>query len=387
MEWIVTDNVYGETWRRLLEFTNVELTFDEIARRHGAPLSKSDRSNYKKQSLQVRVALLQAKEYFDASLNSTLFTSPNHLYYGMSSLATAMMLLLGDGNRSLDYLRRDSKNTHHGLRFSTGSTASDAATAMNLVENSFVQVLTDGHFGNWYSTLPSVESASAYVTREVKGGSTQNREYPGERVVPKLHELSGKKFSTIEILKCFPDLCQELPRYGVEIASARTTHRIHVFRDGKMSHTWLIHETRNPREMELLLDKFKVPPRLVDGVSVNVQPGQRGGSVTVETRPPGPVEIEYPDSRDTLNHDSISYAEGFVASEIAENYLVAFQLSMLSRYFPDLWIGCLESQCRAAKLIELSVSTMRKKFPILALSMLSPRGIVVSTHREPWKTL
>ena len=123
MRWIVTDDIYAETWRRLLEFANIELTMDEIARRHGKAITKSQTDNYKKQATQARVCALQAKEYFDAARSSTLFTSPNHAYYGAVATASLMMLIFGDGQKSLDVLRADNRNNHHGLDFTTGCTA------------------------------------------------------------------------------------------------------------------------------------------------------------------------------------------------------------------------------------------------------------------------
>jgi hypothetical protein len=31
MRWIVTDNIYTETWRHLLEYSNIDLTMDAIS--------------------------------------------------------------------------------------------------------------------------------------------------------------------------------------------------------------------------------------------------------------------------------------------------------------------------------------------------------------------
>ena len=86
-----------------------------------------------------------------------------------------------------------------------------------------------------------------------------------------------------------------------------------------------------------------------------------------------------------MNHDTISYADILPTHEIIDLYLVAYQLSMLSRYFPDIWVRCIESQCRAAKLIERATEIIAKKFAVLTLSMLRGEETVISTHREPWK--
>jgi len=98
MEWILTDDIRRETWRRILEFANQELALEAIVRLQGPSNDGSTQSNYNKQARQVRVCVLQAKEYFDAAEASSLYTSPNHAYYGAISLASTMMLIFGDVN-------------------------------------------------------------------------------------------------------------------------------------------------------------------------------------------------------------------------------------------------------------------------------------------------
>jgi hypothetical protein len=108
-------------------------------------------------------------------------------------------------------------------------------------------------------------------------------------------------------------------------------------------------------------------------------------AIEVIAHPLDGLEIRWPTSRETMDHQSIAYAEEIDTHEFVDGFVVAYQLSMLSRYFPDLWVACVESHCKAAKLIEQAVSLLIKKSPILALSMLTPGGITISTHREPWK--
>lgn len=387
MKWIVTDDIYAETWRRVLEFGNLDLTVDEITRRHGQPTQTSERLSYRKQAQQVRVAILQAKEYFEAARQSSLYTSANHLYYGITSLATATMLVLGDGTRSLDFLRRDSKNGHHGLHFTTGCTAKEAATGLALIKKSFVEVLPRGHFANWYSTLPLTESALAYHVREVDGGSVTSRETLGGHRLAPLEEIKGRKFSTVDLLRRFPDLVGDLPQYGISVAQSRATHKVEFKRNGRMRHIWLIHGAPDISSRDELLEKFRLPSRFIGAMAYHIQEDALGGIVVLDcAMEDQEITFEWPNCRETMSHDTIFYAEDYDTLEIADGFLASYQLSMLSRYFPDLWVACLESQCKAAKLIERAVDILLKKFPILALSLLVPEGVVVSTHREPWKS-
>src|SRR5664279_4155213 len=121
MEWVTTSDVRRESWRRLLEYSNEDVAKEAIEKWHGNA-DRRTRANYKKQASQIRATILQAYEYFQAAEGSSLYTSPNHLFYGALSLASAVMLTRGNGAFSLDALRANSKNKNHGLEFSTGAT-------------------------------------------------------------------------------------------------------------------------------------------------------------------------------------------------------------------------------------------------------------------------
>lgn len=385
MRWIVTDDIYAETWRQLLEFSNLELTTDVIVRRHGEPKSKANRDNVAKQAAQARVCVLQAKEYFDAARVASLFTSPNHSYYGSVALASLMMLVLGDGTKSLDYLRSDNRNNHHGLDFTTGCNAKSASVAIALVEHSRVEILPFGHFSNLYKMLPAQGSAWALVKQS--HGSTFSR---GMRVIggydaPAFEAIKGTKKTLLELLKFLPDLDSDLQRFGISAVRSRTSHEVQTKPDGDTTYTWRIHGCRSEAELEALLEKFAVTPRFSDALTFKGPDNATSGIVTLRFKESDDIGIHWPGSRDTMNHDTISYADILETHEIIDLYLVAYQLSMLSRYFPDIWVRCIESQCRAAKLIERATDIITKKLPILALSILRGEETVISTHREPWK--
>lgn len=388
MDWIVTDNIGKESWRRLLEFSNIDLAVDEIERRHGKPSTPSMHSDHKKQARQVRASILQAKEYFDAARAATMFTSPNHLYYGVVSLSSTLMLLLGDGTRSLDFLRRDAKNAHHGLRFSTGCTAGNAAIDLKLIQDTHVEIVANGHFCNWYSTLPAFDSVYAYTTRQIEGGQLSSKEQVGGFATLPLRQLINSKFSALQLLHRLPDLSHELGRYGVHVAWSRSTHKVHYPSSGSAKHTWFLHGAMTRDDLDAILAQFATVPRFADRFSYSIEEGRTGGIVVFDHDPSlGHGLFQWPSVRETLDHSSISFAVELTTLEIVDCFLLSYQLSMLSRYFPDLWISCLESQCKAAKLIEQTVALLTTKFPLLALSLLSPSGLTISTHREPWKAL
>lgn len=145
-EWITTENIPTEAWRRVLEFANIDFAIDAITHRHGSPANKSIKEDYKKQAEQIRVSILQSKEYFEAASSASLFTSPNHLYYGMVSLAAAIMLIWGSGEESLDYLRKDKQNRAHGLIFNTAVTKNNCQKDLSILHSSYVEVVKKGFF-------------------------------------------------------------------------------------------------------------------------------------------------------------------------------------------------------------------------------------------------
>lgn len=387
MLWIVTDDIYAETWRRLLEFANLDLTVDQIEKRHGKPSSKSQVENYKKQARQARVCVLQAKEYFDAARASSLFTSPNHAYYGAVALASLMMLILGDGKHSLDVLRSDNTNNHHGLDFTTACTAKTAPDGLKLLEESRVTVCTHGHFANWYRLLPARGAVFAKVTRTLgkDGGLHQvTMEQIGGYDIPLIEQISKAKIPLVDLFKFLPDLDSDLQRFGINSSRARSTHEVIYQADRKVTHTWSLHGCRSAAEREDLLEKFAITPRFADAYSLEGLETSNSAIITLAFELPAEVGFRWPPARDTMSHEAISYARDIETHEVVDLYLIAYQLSMLSRYFPDIWISCIESQCRAAKLIERAVDLLVKKLPILALSFLSARETVISTHRAPW---
>lgn len=385
MRWIVTDNIYAETWRNLLEFANVDLTLDTIVRLHGAPKDKSDRSNYNKQARQARLCVLQAKEYFDAARDASLFTSPNHAYYGAISLASLCLLLRGDGRSSLDALRADPRNNHHGLRLTTACSASTATAGISLLEQSRAEVLNHGHFGNWYNVLPKRGNVYAFTKQD--HGRTGSVGYlpAGGYDIPDLKSLVGRSSTILDLLKYLPDLDRDLDRAGVHFPRSRTRHDIEVTSDGGNQQTWILHGCRTLKDLGALLERFSVSAAHANALDAIIEEGRRTAIVTLKFQQPTEIGLTWPTARETLNHDTISYAAEIDTHEVVDLYLVAYQLSMLARYYPDIWIACIESRCRGAKLIEKAAELVVKKLPILMLSMISPEDVVISTHREPWK--
>jgi hypothetical protein len=383
MEWSTTDDIRGDTWRRVLEYANVDLALDAIAARHGSASTSGKKSNYRKQAQQVRVAVLQAHEYFQAAERATLFTSPNHLYYGVYALASAIMLLRGSGEKSFDRLRQDSKNTHHGLKFTTGARATQVADGTTLFDTSHVEVLNDGHFLNWFAELPRRIPVFVKAHREANDVRTTSMETFGRIAIGTRRQMMGRKNSLRYLIQYLPDLDRTLSRYLVPVVSSRITHEVEFDKRGTATHSWTIHNAGDRESLVAILERFRFSSGLYKSVHVINEDFDDSILFEASLRRGTKERFFMPSSRWTTDYQQVVY-DVPLGHEFVDVYRLCFGLSMLARYYPDLWIACLESHCRAAKLIEEAVTVMMRKAPVLVLELITGHPVVVSVQQPPW---
>ncbi len=383
MEWVVTDNIYRETWRRLDEFSNTEFSTSAISSMHGNANTSSLRSNYKKQAEQIRACIKQAQEYFNAASTSTLYTSPNHLYYGAVALSCAIMLLRGDGKMSLDNLRKVQSNNHHGLDFTIGCNSANSDKHVVLLEQCRVEILKNGHFKNWYSTLQKNIICYANVKVLLSDSINSSRLPVGQQFASSFDRLQGKKFNIIDLMSLLPDLQHDLSRSNISSPHTRSTLSVEVDTDKNTHFTWALHDCGSIERKQKILNNFEFRSDYAQLVNIIDTHNDTGQIIKISTPYSSFNEItfRFPDARETMSHESIMFHQNIDRLEIVDFYLLIYQLSMLSRYFPDIWVKCIESQCLAAKLIEHTINLIIKKFPILALSALYDTEVIITTHR------
>ena len=104
---IVGENPEQLLWWHLRHFKNVDRVIPLLRSRH------NKESNAKKQAQEVSHCIAQSEEFFQAANSVTLATKPLLLYYGMASLAWALVLFKKTGDYALDHLRP--KHQEHGL--------------------------------------------------------------------------------------------------------------------------------------------------------------------------------------------------------------------------------------------------------------------------------
>ncbi len=379
VEWVTCENVYDESWRRLLEYANIELAMEAIREIHGH--DPKQEKNYKTKAEQVRFSLLQAKEYFEAARTSSLFTQPNHLYYGAVALSTACMVIRGDGKKSLDYLRKNSKSSH-GLNFTFSASSNTSKQGFKLLENSRVEILQDGHFANWYSTLKKEQKTYGFVT-ETRGNNFgySDLKSVGTSTIPDFNNilLNAKKHSLDTIIKTLPDLASDLVRYGMTVNAARGEHQMNLDHNNKRYESiFTFHGSPSHNALMAVVNGFK-SDNLIP--LIEIADGARSGVVSFSSD--GKHSFTYPDSRETLDHRVIFYEDGLIkVPEVVDLFLISYALSMLSRYYPDIWVPFLESHCKGAKLVEQIVHVLTLKLTTLMLNQISNQHLIISNHKQ-----
>lgn len=386
LEWNTSVDPETDTWRRLLDYANEEFALEALLQRHGEPARSVDLKNYKKQASNLRTALHQAHEYFEAARSATQLTAPNPLYYGAYSLASAVMLMRGNGEYSFDFLRRSSKNRTHGLTFTTGTAGSKATGRAEMLQDSFVAVNRFGHFPNFYSVLPPFEQVLAMTTNYI--GSKSVNTYMaarGRQSTLAIDDLHGQKRSILELCGHIPDLAFDLRRYRLGSAASRCNFEVMQRNGQAYGYRWRFHGAGTRADLEAILDQFRFPYQLITEVDAQIEDEATGGIVYMQDPgPEQPVSFQFPTIRTTADGDQVAFARDIDTPEIADLYRVAYGLSMLARYYPDVWVHSIESHSVASRVVALILPILRRKLLAATLSLFEETIVIASSHRAPW---
>lgn len=386
MEWLVTDDPQRDCWRRLDYFSNQDVIERRIAQLFPAVDVVKQLANIKKQCLQIRACVKQAREYFTSCQSSSLLTRPTLAYYGSVSLASAVMLLRGGGDFALDRLRGDVSNQAHGLRFSCGSNSKTAAQSSHLLANCFVEHTGTGFFKNFYTSLP--QSKPIEVFHRFDGEQTGHvgcRILGEHKKVP--FALLRRKTSLLGMIELMPDLYSELRAAGTIKAASRGSLEVRESsKDGTQVWQWRLHGASDAENLQALLSEFKVEASWSDHLSCIEHPSSNGAviSAVVPLHSSPFLKMHWPDSRKTNQWEDIYYAESLDRPELVHMLEVMYGLSMLARYYPDVWTATLDANGLSAHLIGRVLDMAMLRIPALALSELVGNEIVLTTTQAPW---
>lgn len=393
---VTSETPAKQIWKFLRYFLDTDFVSDEIRRVQGIPRGTHD-SNIKKQARQLAYCIRQAEEYFEASRSAGLATRPVLLYYGAVSLSRALVLLRQDGTHSFDALRRSGKHAHHGLVLDQGRAAnikpergpapffeSTECRCHVQSESPGGPKILWGNFGLFYRSLvPGAIQVSTNVRDEGKTGHLETVHPQAVADLLPIESLLDARFKALELMRTLPDLYWPLMRdvnirpglcrgnvrkdqtrsYGEREPGVRQVIKVrdehHFFIDGL-----------KPDEKARLLESYRerLPTiQLVDDYGANIYLRE-----VHEYEPWQGVQFYYPDLVDDLSGKPfyILRPEAYLP-EPATFLIILFCLSMLARYYPDIWMKAIDSSPRIADLTDSLLDVAYRKFPNLILDQLT----------------
>lgn len=232
---VLTENPSGQVWKFLRFFLDESYVEKQMRQLHAIPSNKYQDS-VKKQARQLHACIRQAEEYFQASSRVGLPTRPVLLYYGAVSLSQALVLMKGNGEFSLDKLRKKKQHRHHGLEIDRGLTeklmhASNVEEFFSQLQCKVHQKLDNstsgqaqpwGQFPLFYQNLvPEVFHAPIKiyeVGREAH--STDKWVHPCADYLPITH-VAQKDLNCFSLLKTLPDMYSMLVHQDISTELAR----------------------------------------------------------------------------------------------------------------------------------------------------------------------
>jgi hypothetical protein len=387
---ITSEIPIAQTWKFLRYYKDTTFVSNNIRAIHNIE-EKQHESNVKKQAIQIGFCIDQAEQYFSAASNVGLATKPVMLYYGIVALSQALVLLRSDGSNSLDARRKAKKHQHHGLEivgnleeaFRGSLETREILETINCKCNKNKNQTPWGQFPLLYSVLVSPVFAvsmdihdhgqSTYITKTITQSCSDFRN---------LEEIADQEFNLLDLVKSMPDMFDTLLELGLQPDLCKGNLKATAIRfykddadDKKVwTHTQESHDFfldgLNQKSKELLLKFYnEINP------DIKVQADLGTNLHLVVERDIENTEIKrwyYPDVVEDIN--SIKYfilkPKDYI-SEPASFFVFAYALSMLARYYPELWIMAITKNVRFAEFVDTVLNTMSRKYPNLILDQMT----------------
>ena len=357
-------------WRGLRRFHNAAALAARVMADRGIP-EKHER-NVKKQMLQIRYCLIQAKEYFDAAEVASLATKGVQLYYCCMSLALAQILWKGTGDDSLDKMRQ--QHRHHGLDFvRPDKLSADLAVAgAQLVARPNVREGTRvGTFELWHRTarhLPLV----GMIQRMGPAGAVKSLGPILLSRDERLPELGEAGVTLLECVERAPGTMAHLATLGMPSHLVRSTftEQIGERDDGTadVNISMTVHPARAER-IDQIKESIAFDANAVDRVSMTefrsgFALSWSGNTGTADFRGVFPEGFSItPTETYLLGHDDPLNEFGYL-------YAGLYICGMFSRYYPDMWQKEIETSSDLSLCIEYFLQETRERLALLTLMEL-----------------
>jgi len=346
---VSTKNTEEEMWRYLSLFSQEKFAREKVSDSH--PNLTAKRLN--KISLRISACIHHAKDYYKASKSVSMLTKPLLLYYGMYSLAKAL-IYSRDPQINFDSLR------HHGLLSpEIDDKVEKFASATTKLHSKGVFTHFSKYTQHNRCVVPASESEVDYVNLI---------RIPIDTTLRKLS--IGEEFVLRDILLSLPEL------FDVFLLMGRKRSRLYKITlelEKNISGNWKrllgVYKAGNDGITIGLLQK-KIPE-----IRERERIKKTEDAILFDRRLHGNYETLIP------KHLVQSTSGGYFLtsgdnpiSDMNNNFIAMFFLSNIVRYKPPLWRKILSSKYRI--MIETFVSNSESKFPKLILDELFERMIV-----------
>jgi len=364
-------------WQMLSLFESVEYGMRMItsqAQRAGAVGFRAREEN----GLELAACVKHARGYFEAAETASVAVSPLLLFYGVSSLAKAVVVA-----RSPQY-GLFNMEPYHGLSASRIAHKNVGKKGLSRELMAFeATVAPSGTFVEYAETLSGavvyrVNDLTAKRPTTLKISTLAASSLPGMKVL--LGDLLARQPS-IRSIYYQATGNRPLNHYGVTTAdfSAGASQLLASF-------------ANDPPDKDLEAHIRTHFPQLTRGQCITSPPGSvngmNGESLSFSTTAPVPM---FPLSSDLGMRSSTSLVAGYfvapfgpgVLSEALQLYALSYLLGMLVRYYPTTWMQLIAGGKgdEAFALCRSAADMLRERFPVLALE-----GLTSYAHERTFTT-
>lgn len=325
-EIILTEDPNKELWNKFKQFQNFEVCLNYLKEN----CKKFDNGKkFKHRSSLMKHYITQAKEYYLSAMNSSVLTKPTLLYYGASCLVKALIIA-----KSCDY----DHSTGHGMKVIKSDIDDLMGFRIEPKKGTFLQL---------------------YMVLENKNADI----------------IKSADFNLEDLLSFIPELNDDFKNIFNKESLAIKVDRIKD-EDGE----YLFYEGDYFSNISILNDffdnipnfgKYYLPPLVSQKGIVCFKRSQSNEDIVL---------------RNIMGEEflvsSLQSSENFIyLSQITVHFLILYLLSMLSRYYVNLWLNEKSSdETRYFYIIEKFLDISERKFPNMILNEILNKEIVFSVE-------
>ena len=372
---IVTEYPERTLWWRLSHFKNVERLASLVRAVHPT----ASEQNATKQATQVRYCIEQAEEYFRSAEVVSLAVKPLLLYYGMASLAWALILIKKTGDYALDNISTEHQS--HGLErphltfdvrnMSLSEMLEKVRTTVSQpISRNQTSSELRGTFGLLFFVV-GLEPVGVTVERQT--GDVTERTTRMFQVHPthtSTQGLAGSQLSLGRLLLEIPDMASPFTELGVQplyaiVSDAKITQlpngteKMIVLTAGSSAEINTHLRGRLERYEGVTVSEITAGLRL----EMNMAPGE---------------EAAFPSMHSALDGRTFVYIyeEPEPLPETCSLLGAMFLLGMLVRYYPHIWMQLLDRRHPLVETVEAFLPLAQRKYPNLILNNLAGDSFV-----------